>query len=52
MKKLIAFLLLFVVVCPIWGKRRKDVPPAPLPAVVINGKEDISHKWGWQQFGI
>jgi len=39
MKKLIAFLMIFVAVCPIWGKRRRDVPPAPLPAVVVNAKK-------------
>jgi hypothetical protein len=39
MKKAIAILCFAVVVFPVWGKGRKDVPPAPLPAVILNAKK-------------
>jgi hypothetical protein len=39
MKKLIVFLLIFIAAYPTWGKRRKDVQPAPLPSVVVNANK-------------
>jgi hypothetical protein len=39
MRKLAAVLLLVIAIRPVWGKRRKDVAPAPLPTVVANAKK-------------
>lgn len=39
MRKIGAVLCLFFSICAVAGKSRKDVPPAPLPSVVVNAKK-------------
>jgi hypothetical protein len=39
MRKLVAFLCVFIAVSAYAAKNRKEVPPAPLPAVVVNAKK-------------
>ena len=39
MRKLAVALCLFLSVCADAGKSRKDIPPAPLPSVVVNAKK-------------
>jgi hypothetical protein len=39
MRKLVAFLCVFIALSAYAAKNRKEVPPAPLPAVVVNAKK-------------
>ncbi|HEY1676481.1 MAG TPA: hypothetical protein VGG04_02135 [Candidatus Sulfotelmatobacter sp.] len=39
MRKLCIVILLLTSTNALWGKNRKDVPPAPLPAIVINAQK-------------
>jgi len=39
MRKIGAVLCLFFSICAVAGKSRKDIPPAPLPSVVVNAKK-------------
>jgi hypothetical protein len=39
MRKLVAFLCVFIALSGYAAKNRKEVPPAPLPAVVVNAKK-------------
>src|SRR5271167_652176 len=39
MRKIGIVLCLSISLCAVAGKRRKDIPPAPLPAVIVNAKK-------------
>lgn len=39
MKRIVIALLLFTSIYAIGGKKKKDIPVAPLPTIVINAKK-------------
>jgi hypothetical protein len=51
MRKIGALLCLFISIYAVAGKSRKDIPPAPLPSVIVNAKKVFIPNGGGSDLG-